>query len=277
MWTLPLFFALGIATLPRNRRPPSTAEIGLFFLSGICYGPATTAMYALGVGRTSAAHAVLLLSLAAPIASILAVAFLRERLQLIRVLALAIGTIGGAALTFSRSTSGSSPYGDAMILVMVAGWGVMLIAMRVLNRTYPPLFVAAVMGTLGSLILVGFSAVTHRLGEAQLPLRYHDLRTILAFDIELVVMLSVAGQILQSVALRVLGVVLASLITGYGSIFFGLIGSFVILREQFSVWGIIAGVLLLIALALALIEPPSRSAERYQRTTAATVIPDLES
>jgi len=255
VWTLPLFFALGLATFPRTRRPPSRTELGLFIVSGICYGPATTGMYALGVGHTSAAHAVLLMSLAAPLASILAVVLLHERLRLNRVAALVVGMIGGAALTLSRSTSGSSPYGDGMILVMVAGWGVMTIAMRVLNRTYSPLFVAAVMGTLGSTILVGLSALTHRLGETQLPLRYHDLRTVLAFDLELVVLLSVVGQMLQSVALRILGVGLVSLITGYGSIFFGLIGSFVILREELSLWGIVAGTLLLIALALALIEP----------------------
>lgn len=255
VWTLPLFFALAFAAFPRGRRRPSAKEIGLFIVSGICYGPATTGMYALGVGHTSAAHAVLLMSLAAPLASILAVVLLHERLQPTRVVALVIGVIGGAALTFSRSTSGSSPYGDGMILVMVAGWAIMAMAMRVLNRTYSPLFVAAAMGTLGSLILVGLSALTHRLGEAQLPLRYHDLRTVLAFDLELVLLLSIVGQMLQSVALRILGVALVSLISGYGSIFFGLLGSFVILHERFSPWGIVAGCLLLIALALALIEP----------------------
>ena len=252
LWTLPLFLLLALATRPRDAVPPSRNELAWFLVSGICYGPATTGMYALGVGHTSAAHAVLLFALAPVFASILAVIFLRERLHTIRIAAIAAGAIGASVLTFSRSASGSTPEGDAMILVMVFSWGVMALMLRLLNRTYPALFVAGIMGALGSLILVGIGAASHRLGDGVLPLRYYDLKTILAFDLELVVLLSIAGQVLQSLSIRILGVIPVAAITGYGSIFFGLVGSFAILHEQMSVWGFLAGALLLVALALAL-------------------------
>ncbi len=238
---------------------PNPDDLGWFLLSGICYGPATTAMFALGVGHTSAAHAVLLLALAPVFASILAVIFLHERLHAIRIAAIVAGAIGACVLTFSRAASGSTPLGDAMILVMVFSWGVMALALRVLNRRYPALFIAGIMGALGSLMLVGLGAVNHRLDEGLLPLRYYDLKTILAFDLELVVLLSVAGQILQSLSIRILGVIPVAAITGYGSIFFGLLGSFVILHEQMSAWGLLAGALLSVALALALAPIGSRT------------------
>lgn len=258
LWTLPLFVLLALLTRPRNNLTPSRNDLGWFLLSGICYGPATTAMFALGVGHTSAAHAVLLLALAPVFASILAVIFLHERLHAIRVAAILAGATGACVLTFSRAASGSTPLGDAMVLVMVFSWGVMALALRVLNRRYPALFVAGIMGAIGSLILVGLGAVNHRLDDGWLPLRYYDLKTILAFDLELVVLLSIVGQVLQSLSIRILGVIPVAAITGYGSIFFGLLGSFTILHEQMSIWGFLAGALLLVALALAL--APVRSA-----------------
>ncbi len=188
LWTLPLFVLLALLTRPRNNLTPSRNDLGWFLLSGICYGPATTAMFALGVGHTSAAHAVLLLALAPVFASILAVIFLHERLHAIRVAAILAGATGACVLTFSRAASGSTPLGDAMVLVMVFSWGVMALALRVLNRRYPALFVAGIMGAIGSLILVGLGAVNHRLDDGWLPLRYYDLKTILAFDLELVVL-----------------------------------------------------------------------------------------
>ena len=259
LWTLALFVLLALVTRPRIARAPTRSDLGWFVLSGVCYGPATTGMFALGVGHTSAAHAVLLLALTPVLASILAVVFLHERLHAIRIAAIVAGAVGACILTFSRSASGSTPLGDSMVLVMVSGWGVMALALRVLNRTYPALFVAGIMGAIGSLILVALGAANHRLDEGLLPLRYYDLKTILAFDLELVVLLSIVGQVLQSLSIRILGVIPVAAITGYGSIFFGLIGSFVILHEHMSGWGLLAGTLLLIALALALAPIGSRT------------------
>jgi len=268
LWTLPLFVLLALATRPRNAASTTRADLGWFLLSGICYGPATTGMYALGVGHTSAAHAVLLLALAPVSASILAVVFLHERVQAIRIAAITVGALGAATLTFARSTSGATPLGDALILIMVFSWGVMALCLRVLNRSYPPLFVAGIMGALGSLMLVGAGATEHRLDAGVLPLQYHDLKTILAFDLELVVLLSIAGQVLQSVAIRILGVVPVAAITAYGSIFFGMVGSLGILHEHLNGRGLLAGALLLIALALALL-PAGQAATSAAMTDTA--------
>ncbi|MGH7715586.1 MAG: hypothetical protein ACREML_06260, partial [Vulcanimicrobiaceae bacterium] len=54
-WTLPLFLVLALVTRPRGF-DPSRKDVGIFLLSGFCYGPATTGMYALGIGHTSASH-----------------------------------------------------------------------------------------------------------------------------------------------------------------------------------------------------------------------------
>jgi drug/metabolite transporter (DMT)-like permease len=258
-WTLPLFLALALATRPSGFAP-SRKDIAIFLLSGFCYGPATTGMYALAMGHTSAAHAVLFSSLAPPFATALAAIFLHERLQAIRLVAIGVGILGGGLLAVSHSSNGATPVGDAMIFVQVIMWAVMVLSVRILTRTYRPLFTAGVMGTLGSLILVVAGASAHRLDAALLPLRYFDIRTVLAFDLELVVLLSIAGQVCQSVALRILTITPTSTVISYGSIFFGLLGSFLIVNEHLGSTEILAGLLLVIALALALVPIPARDA-----------------
>ena len=252
-WTLPLFLLLALTTSPWKLPKPTRSELGFFLLAGFCYGPATTAMYALGIGHTSAAHAVLLLSLSPPIAAILAAIVLHERVDALRIAAIVVGAVGGALLTLSRSASGSTPEGDGMILVMATMWGFMVLSMRILNRKYPAILVAGVMGAIGSLILVAIGAALGRIDDVRLPLQYHDIRTLVWFDLELVVFLSIVAQIFQSISLRILGITPVAAITAYGSIFVGLLAAFLILGEHMSTWGILAGSLLLVSLALALV------------------------
>jgi len=267
IWTLPLFLLLALATRPRIFSP-TRKDVGIFLLSGLCYGPATTAMYAFGVAHTSAAHAVLLSSLAPPFASALAAIFLHERLPSLRVVAIGVGILGGALLTLSRSASGSTPTGDAMMFVQVVMWGVMVLAIRILTRTYPPLFAAGVMGALGSLILVVCGVASGRLDEGLLPLRHLDARTIIAFDLELVILLSIVGQICQSIALRILTITPTSTVIAYGSIFFGLMGSFFVVNERLNPLEALAGLLLVVALALALVPVGAFSTSAVRTDTA---------
>ena len=93
-----------------------------FAMCGITYGPGTNALSALGASETSAGHAVLLLSLFPPLAAVLASVFLRERLTVLRVVAILIGVAGAVILTLSKSGAGSSLAGDAMIGGLILTW-----------------------------------------------------------------------------------------------------------------------------------------------------------
>ena len=80
------------------------------------------------------------------------------------------------------------------------------------------------------------------------------------FDFELVLLLSLVGQLLQGVALRTLNVALVVALTSYGSITAGLAASIILLGEHLTVGEIVAGLLLVTALGLSLvpISAPSR-------------------
>lgn len=252
-WSLPLFLVLAAVTKPR-RVPPLTAKnAALFLFCGIAYGPGTNALSALGAHGTSAAHAVLLLSLFPPLAAGLAAVFLRERLSVLKMIAIAIGVMGAATLTLSKSSGGATTTGDLLIAAFILTWAILTLGIRQLDKTYPALFVVGVFGTIGCIALGAIGAAVGRLDSVLIPLRHFDLQTVLWFDLELVLLLSLGGQLLQGVALRALNVALVVALTSYGSIFFGLAASLAILGERLTVQDIIAGAFLVTALGLSLV------------------------
>ncbi len=253
VWSLPLFLVLAILTRPRPLPSCSRKDFALFGFCGLMYGPGTNALSALGASLTSGAHAVLLLSLFPPLASVLAAITLRERLALIRIVAIVIGIVGAATLTFGRPTSGSSPVGDMLSASFILSWALLTVGIRKLDAGYPPLFVVGVFGTIGAMLLGLIGVMAGRMDAVSIPLRNFDPATIIWFDFELVLLLSVGGQLLQGVALRTIPVALVTALTSYGSILVGLVGALAILHEQITVWILVAGSLLAVALALSIV------------------------
>ncbi|MEI9924245.1 MAG: EamA family transporter [Bradyrhizobium sp.] len=252
-WTLPLFLVLALVTRPKPLPRLTRKDASLFLLCGIAYGPGTNALSALGAGATSASHAVLLLSLFPPLAAALAALFLGERLAVIKLVAIAIGVAGAAVLTLSKSSNGTTVTGDLLISGFILTWALLTIGIRELDQSYPALFVVGVFGTVGSIFLVLTGAGLGRLDAVLIPLRYFDLQTVIWFDLELVVLLSLGGQLLQGFALRRLNVGMVVALTSYGSIFSGLLASLVVLGERLNTGDIFAGSFLVIALGLSLV------------------------
>jgi drug/metabolite transporter (DMT)-like permease len=255
VWTLPLFLVLALVAMPRPLPRLTWSSAGLLALCGLAYGPGTIALSTLGASETSAAHAVLLLSMLPPLALILAGLFLHERLPAVRIVAIVIGIIGAAILTGSRSGAGATLQGDLLIAAFIFAWAVLTTGIRSLDQSFPPLFVAGVFGVIGCLILLFIGIALGRQDAALIPLHHFDSTTIIWFDVELVLLLALVGQILQSLALRTLNIAVVVALITYGSIAAGLVGSIMLLGESLTLGEILAGSLLLLALALSLIPP----------------------
>jgi drug/metabolite transporter (DMT)-like permease len=254
-WSLPLFLILWLAALPRPLPRLTWSSAGLLALCGLAYGPGTIALSTLGASETSASHAVLLLSMLPPLASILAGLFLHERLPAVRIVAIVIGIIGAVTLTGSRSGAGATVQGDLLIAAFIVAWAVLTAGIRSLDRSFPPLFVAGVFGVIGCLMLVLIGVTVGRTDAALIPLHHFDSTTVIWFDVELVLLLALVGQILQSLALRTLNIAVGVALITYGSIAAGLAASIALLGEILTAGEILAGALLLLALALSLIPP----------------------
>jgi drug/metabolite transporter (DMT)-like permease len=251
-WASPLFLLLALITRPRPLPPVTWKAACVFAICAITFGPGSNALSALGASATSAAHAVLLLSLFPPLAALLASILLRERLAPLRIFAIVVGVAGAMILTLSKSASGSTLVGDAMTSAFVLTWALLTLGTRKLSTTYPALFVVGVFGSVGSLLLVGMGAVLGRIDAVVIPLNHFDPGTVIWFDVEIVLLLSLIGQLLQGVALRSLNVALVAALTSYGSIAACLGASIILLGEHLTVGEIVASIFLATALGLSL-------------------------
>jgi drug/metabolite transporter (DMT)-like permease len=98
-----------------------------------------------------------------------------------------------------------------------------------------------------SLILARIASATSRASGM-----FCRFSVTLWFDLELVLLLSLGDQLLQGMALRSLDVAVVVALTSYGSIFFGLAASLVILGERLTVQDVVAAAFLVTALGLSL-------------------------
>jgi drug/metabolite transporter (DMT)-like permease len=252
-WMLPLFLVLAAVTRPKQRWSLGGRDALLFLACGVAFGPGACALAALGASATSAAHFVLLVSLFPPLAGGLAALFLRERLAPVRVVAILVGVVGASTLALSKSTGGATPSGDLLVAAFIAAWALLTVGIRLLNRTYPPLFVVGVFGAVGSLLLALLGIPSGRMGAVLVPLQHFDTRTVLCFDVEIILLLSLVAQLLQGLALRTLNVALVAALTSYGSIFAGLAASFLVLGERLTTGDVVASAFLVTAVALSLL------------------------
>jgi drug/metabolite transporter (DMT)-like permease len=143
--------------------------------------------------------------------------------------------------------------GDALIGVFILAWAILTTGIRKLDTSLPPLFVAGVFGVIGCLLLCIFGFAAGRSDAALIPLNHFDASTIIWFDVELVLLLALVGQILQSIALRSLNVAMGVALMSYGSIAAGLAASTILLGERLTTGEVLAGVLLVFALGLSIV------------------------
>lgn len=105
---------LALLALLRGARPgrPSPALL----LLGVLEPGLTYLLFDLGIRRTAASHAALLLALDAPATLLLAVAFLRERADLLLVSSLALGVGGTVLVTWHADGADASLAGDILVI-----------------------------------------------------------------------------------------------------------------------------------------------------------------
>jgi drug/metabolite transporter (DMT)-like permease len=250
-WSLPLFLLMAI--LARPKTPPSRTEWLLLTGIGIAFGPGACGFLALAAQYTSGAHVVLLMSLSPPVTAVIAAVALRERVDAIRLAALCMGIAGAVLLTITRSATGSTVFGDLLELVQVASYSTMFVLTRALGTRFSPLFVSGTYGTIGMGLLALFGLASGRLEPSIAQTLVPNAGTLWWFFGEIVIGLSIYGQFAQAFALRYLPAGTTSIISAYGTLAVGVIGAIGLLHETIAPSGYIAGALLAVALALALV------------------------
>ncbi|HEV8020884.1 MAG TPA: DMT family transporter [Candidatus Lustribacter sp.] len=250
-WSLPLFLLM--ALLARPQRPPTRAEWGLLAGIGVAFGPGACGLLALAAQYTSGTHVVLLMSLSPPVTAVMAALLLRERVDAIRIVALAIGIGGAALLTLTHSASGSTVFGDLLELGQVLSFATMFVLTRALGSRFSAIFVSGTYGAIGMALLALFGLATGRFGASIELTLAPNIATLWWFFGEIVIGLSIYGQWAQAFALQHLSAGTTSILSSYGTLVVGVIGAVLLLHERIAPIGYVAGLMLAVALALALV------------------------
>ena len=197
-------------------------------------------------------------SLAPPLTAVVGGYLLRERVDPVRVLALAIGLGGAILLTSTRSASGSSPHGDLLHARADFRHHRHLRdhaqPRATLQRALPERPYGAI-GMLGILVIGVLGG-----GVAGVVRALQDPPTALMFFGEIVIGLSVYSQVAQSYALRALAAGTTSVLGSYGTLVVGLVGAVALLHERIAPTESSPALMLAVALALALVPVRRRPA-----------------
>jgi drug/metabolite transporter (DMT)-like permease len=183
----------------------------------------------------------------------------------IRIAALSVGIAGAVVLTATRSATGSSVFGDLLELVQVASYATMFVLTRALGKRFSAVFVSGTYGTIGMGALVLFGLATGRLEPAIAKTLIPSSTTEWWFFGEIVIALSIYSQTAQAFALRYLPAGTTSLISSYGTLIVGVVGAIVLLHEEIAPSGYLAGAMLFVSLALALVPINARTERRLSR------------
>ena len=155
---------------------------------------------------------------------------------------------------------------------MVIATAVQTLVLRRIRDDYSPLFIAALYGMIGSIMLL---TITLPLGGAQyfvLPLRMDAVGKLLFFA-EIVIGVSLLAQMFQSLALHTLKAGVVSALVRYGALLTGTISAFLLLGENASSSEFIGGLLLAISVALTLV--PDGSLRLAQTNVQPHLHPDF--
>ncbi len=187
-----------------------------------------------GVAGTNAANAALIIALNPLVSSLLAVLLLGDRLSPQRIVGVALGFGGVAAVVLHRPgmALGGAGLGDLLVLCSVTTWVLGGVMVQRLARGIDPLFISAVLNVIGTVLLL-----LHVLLRPS-PLVYDASR----IDGMTVVLIGVSGLLATALggivwnrALMVLGVARTALYSYWVPIF-GVLFAVLLLGEPLTVW-----------------------------------------
>lgn len=187
-----------------------------------------------GVAGTQAANAALIIALNPLVSSLLAVALLGDRLSPPRILGVALGFGGVAAVVLHRPgmALGGAGLGDLLVLCSVTTWVLGGVMVQRLARGIDPLFISAVLNVIGTVLLL------LHVGLRPSPLVV-DASRINGMTVVLIgvsgLLATALGGIVWNRALMVLGVARTALYSYWVPIF-GVLFAVLLLGEPLTVW-----------------------------------------
>lgn len=130
----------------------------LLFICGVFGVAGNQLMFFEGLHATSAIHSSVIMVGTPILVLLFSRVFLKEPLNIIKIVGIAFGLTGSVLLitSASTSTSNSSLYGDTLIVLNAAFYGIYLVIVKPLMRKYSPLQVIKWVFTFGLVVVIPF-------------------------------------------------------------------------------------------------------------------------
>lgn len=271
VWGLPVF-VVAAAVLALRERPRLQARRWLAIAgAGVVFGLVITLTFSIAAAHTSIAHISFLIG-TSPVTNSAAAA-LAFRLPLGRRerLALALGVIGVGLLAASRTGGTPTMFGDALMLVWLAGFALYAVLLRFVGPGVSSTFTMSAVGAvaLAALVLAAlavpgaFRGVPHVLDTPS---------TGAWFFGEILIGSTFVGQTFYAIAVRRFGVAVATIGAEYTALAVGIATS-VLFHEAWSVLTVVAGLILMGALAVTFVPLPGQSMRYAARASSESTSP----
>ncbi|WNF36790.1 DMT family transporter [Bacillaceae bacterium IKA-2] len=213
----------------RDLRKLTKKECTYIFLAAILGQLGHHAFLALGLVETTATNAALILGLSPIATSILAIAFLHDRLTMLRLLGIGLGFSGVAIVVLQNSGGlGSISRGDIFVFISMISQVFSFIIIKKLSSTLSTKQMTAVMLLVGSVLLLGLSFFVEPQGMTEL-----SKGTVWVWIVFLVsaIFATGLGHILYNTAIHEIGAGQTAVFNNLIP-FFALIGAYLFLGEQ---------------------------------------------
>ncbi|MFT3909677.1 MAG: DMT family transporter [Ferruginibacter sp.] len=233
-----------------NQRPTNIrkTDIFRFILCALTGITINQLLFIKGLSLTYSIHASLLMLTTPILITIIATIFLKERLNKLKIAGLVLGISGAAILIAARDNTGNPTdvlWGDILVIINAASYSIYFILVKPLMTEYKPVTVIRMIFTIGLFVMLPFCWKEF----TETPWQSYDIKEFALLG------LIVFGGTFCAYLFNVYGIkILGASIAGayiYSQPFFAAIIAMIFLKEQLSLYKIIAAAFILTGVYLA--------------------------
>jgi drug/metabolite transporter (DMT)-like permease len=256
VWALPVFAVLA-AILYLRERPQLEAKRWLAIAGGgLAFGLGITFVFSIAAGHTSIAHLSFLIGTSPVTNSAAAALAFRLPLGPRERIALVLGVLGVTLLAASHSGGSATIAGDSLMLIWLAAFALYAVLLRFVGPGISSMLTMSAAGVVAMLAVI-CTGLAFPGAFRGVPRVLDTPSSALWFFGEILIGSTFVGQIGYAIAVRRFGVSIATIGAEYTALTVGISAS-VIWHEPWTVLTVVAGLILIGALAVTFVRLPAR-------------------
>ena len=258
VWAFPIFLIAAVVLVVRERPRLTAKRWFAIAAAGVAFGIGITFVFSIAAAHTSISHLSFLIGTSPVTNSAAAALAFRIPLGWRERTALALGIVGVALLAASHTGGSAGLYGDSLMLLWLAAFALYAVLLRFVGPGASSTFTMSAVGvvSMAAVMFLGFAMPGAFRG---VPHVLDSPSSAAWFFGEVLIGSTFVGQTAYAIAVRRFGVAIATIGAEYTALTVGITAS-IVWREPWSPLTIVAGVILIGALAATFVRLPIRGA-----------------